>query len=106
MFQMPSVTNSTITKKDEAQLGQQAANEGALGTSDGLGQIKQIVQNKLRNLEKRRARLETLKISLDQGKTLTDEQQAAYAQLSSVDAVIESHFEMLKTIGTAQAEVI
>ncbi|KRX99812.1 Caprin-1 [Trichinella pseudospiralis] len=63
-------------------------------------QIRQMLEKKIRNMEKRKAKLENLKEALQTGKTLHPEQEKATEKVSELNQQLEMSREILKNVNT------
>lgn len=73
-------------------------------TADPFGAVVQLVDKKVRNMEKRKTRLETLKTEQNEGKQLEKDQALAVSKLESVDEQLLALKDLQKGILAIQQE--
>ncbi|KRZ19298.1 Caprin-1 [Trichinella zimbabwensis] len=101
-FNMPTVDSiSEHTSTEDGSESMKTSQNSNNNTVMDLGlQIRQMLEKKIRNMEKRKAKLENLKEALQTGKTLHPEQEKATEKVSELNQQLEMSREILKNVNT------
>ncbi|KRX99811.1 Caprin-1, partial [Trichinella pseudospiralis] len=101
-FNMPTVDSvSEHTSTEDGSESIKTSQNSNNNTVMDLGfQIRQMLEKKIRNMEKRKAKLENLKEALQTGKTLHPEQEKATEKVSELNQQLEMSREILKNVNT------
>ncbi|KRZ80878.1 Caprin-1 [Trichinella papuae] len=99
---MPTVDSiSEHTSTEDGSESMKTSQNSNNNTVMDLGlQIRQMLEKKIRNMEKRKAKLENLKEALQTGKTLHPEQEKATEKVSELNQQLEMSREILKNVNT------
>ncbi|CDW57859.1 hypothetical protein TTRE_0000615501 [Trichuris trichiura] len=92
---MPTVKSQS---QDEQSRGESQNSQGSEVSADAGAQIKQILEKKIRNLEKRRAKLIQVKEEMEKGKEIHPEQKKAIERVAEVDYQLEFSRDLLKNV--------
>jgi len=94
---MPSAVPSKLSKQPST-----VTSTGDTGpvqqSADASQAIEEVIKNKIRNLEKRKAKLNSYEADLKKGKELTEDQQEAVKHIGEVEQQLDSMKELLKSI--------
>ncbi|XP_003377202.1 conserved hypothetical protein [Trichinella spiralis] len=101
-YNMPAVDSiSEHTSTEDGLESMKTSQNANNNTVMDLGlQIRQMLEKKIRNMEKRKAKLENLKEALQTGKTLHPEQEKATEKVSELNQQLEMSREILKNVNT------
>uniref|UniRef100_A0A5S6Q5D4 Caprin-1_dimer domain-containing protein n=1 Tax=Trichuris muris TaxID=70415 RepID=A0A5S6Q5D4_TRIMR len=84
--------------QDEQNRSEGQASQGAEPSADVGTQIKQLLEKKIRNLEKRRAKLIQVKEEMEKGKDVHPEQKKAIERVTEVDYQLDFSRDLLKSV--------
>ncbi|KFD51527.1 hypothetical protein M514_07577 [Trichuris suis] len=92
---MPTVKSQS---QDEQSRGESQNSQSSEASADAGAQIKQLLEKKIRNLEKRRAKLIQVKEEMEKGKEIHPEQKKAIERVAEVDHQLDFSRDLLKNV--------